>query len=67
VPGDYVHDLDFVFPHCPVLDIEECFEVFKAWWWLDRHGHLPTAGGWADQSPVWLELMDIIRSEACRH
>jgi len=44
---------------CPVVYLDEFADAFKAWQWLQR-GHLPVAGGWADQSPVWIVAMEII-------
>ncbi len=49
---------------CPVLDMLDLWPAFRAWLWLDRWGVLPTAGGWADQSPVFLEIVEAI--ESCR-
>jgi len=45
---------------CPALLVDEFEEVFRAWEWLQQ-GVLPMAGGWSDQSPLWIEMMEIVR------
>jgi len=44
---------------CPAGHLPKYAEAFRAWRWMQR-GHLPAAGGWADQSPVWIVAMEII-------
>jgi len=48
---------------CPVAQMLDVWDVFRSWEWLQR-GVMPAPGGWTDQSPVWIELMEVVA--ACR-
>jgi len=43
------------------MHLNEYADAFRSWEWL-QDKILPTAGGYEDQSPVWIEIMEIIRS-----
>lgn|GEM_PF-4133099 len=49
---------------CPVLALIEFDEVFDSWRWWRERGSMPQGGGWANQSPVWVELMKVIEAAA---
>jgi len=49
---------------CPVSDMLDLWPAFRAYNLLERHHSWPQSGGWADQSPLLLDMVEII--DACR-
>lgn len=56
----------FIDTTCPVVHQLEVNEVFRSWNWLHDSSlpeqmRTPVGGGWSDQSPVWIEMMELLR------
>lgn len=55
------------FSRCPLGGITpEEFALFDAWAFLNKHGILPEAGGYWDQSGVFVEAAKILDAESAR-